>query len=151
MKEREEASYRMGRGGGGDDEAENHHHHLRFPEKKKKKKKKKSAGSRNWTNCFCYVLLFGKGAFLTPTRRTTLPPPNENILAPPPRPPQDYPTTNGGMHSGRSVGMRTLCIHVFFFARFGADLYAQYTKFLHRSPFGSLLRVRCWLGTTYIQ
>ena len=52
--------------------------------------------------------------------------------------------------NGSSVGMRTRCAHVFFFARFGAGSHARsvahWQKFLRRSSGGSLLRVRCWLG-----
>ena len=34
-----------------------------------------------------------------------------------------YPTSNGGMQNGSSVGTRARCMHVL--ARFGADLHAQ--------------------------
>ncbi len=52
-----------------------------------------------------------------------------------------YPTTNGCMQNGSSVGMYT---------QHSAYLHVTYllTKFLHRSTVESLLRVRrCWLGT----
>ncbi len=61
--------------------------------------------------------------------------------------PSYYPTTNGGMQNGSSVGKFTHCMHVF--ARFAPICMLSLcllTKFLHRSSVGSLLRVRCWLG-----
>ncbi len=60
-----------------------------------------------------------------------------------------YPTTNGGMQNGSSVGiLHTHCTHIF------AHLVpicmlsrSLLTEVLHRNSVGSLLRVRCWLGT----
>ncbi len=48
------------------------------------------------------------------------------------------PTTNGGVHTSLHVWHRFVC-------SVGAS-----TKFLHRSSVGSLLRVRCWLGSTIL-
>ncbi len=36
---------------------------------------------------------------------------------------QDYPTTNGGMQAGSSVGIHACCVHVF--CTFCTDLHAQ--------------------------
>ncbi len=61
-----------------------------------------------------------------------------------------YPTTNGGMQTGSSVGISTRCIHVL--APLGADLHAQSVIFnkknLQRSSVGSLSGVHCRLGRT---
>ncbi len=65
-----------------------------------------------------------------------------------PSPHHPYPTTNGGMQNGSSVGIYTHFIHVFF--TFGADLYVQ-SVLINKIPASelsrSLLSVRCWLGT----
>ncbi len=62
----------------------------------------------------------------------------------------DYPTTNGGMQNGSSVGIHVQ-ITCTIFARFVQSTCmlsrCLLTKFLHRSSVGSVLRVRCWLGT----
>ena len=60
------------------------------------------------------------------------------------------PTTYGGTQNGSSVGICTRCIHVF--TRFAPTCMLSpclLMKFLHWSSVGSLLRVRCWLGTPF--
>ncbi len=61
---------------------------------------------------------------------------------------QTHPTTNNSVQNGSSVGRCAQCTHVF--ARFAPICTLSpclSTKFLHRRSVGSLLRVRCWLGT----
>ncbi len=63
-----------------------------------------------------------------------------------------FPTTNGGMQNGSSVGLYTHCIHVFACLAQICTVWSVsaclLTRFLHRSSVGSLLRVRCWLGSS---
>ncbi len=57
--------------------------------------------------------------------------------------------TKGGTQNGSSVGICTRCIHVFASLVLICKLSrCLVTKFLHRSSVGSLLRVRCWLGSS---
>ena len=60
-----------------------------------------------------------------------------------------YPTTNGGMQNGSSVGIHYTLLACFctFFCMLTRLLLK---KLLHRSSVGSLLRVRCWLGSDFI-
>ncbi len=53
-----------------------------------------------------------------------------------------YPTTNGGVKNGGSVGT-----HVRRVCTFCMTSRCLLTKFLHRISVRSLFRVRCWLGT----
>ncbi len=63
-----------------------------------------------------------------------------------------FPTSNGGMQKGSSVGMCTHCIHVFAHLALICMLSRCLgTKFPHRSSGGSLLRVSCWLGYKSLQ
>ena len=59
-----------------------------------------------------------------------------------------YPTSNGGMQNGSSVGIGTCCIHVF--ARFAPICMLSrcfVTKFLQRRSVRTLLRMCCRLGS----
>ena len=61
-----------------------------------------------------------------------------------------YPTTNGGMQNGSSVGVYTRCIYTFFARLVPICLLSRCIlakKNLRRSSRGSLLRVHCWLGS----
>ena len=61
-----------------------------------------------------------------------------------------HPTSNGGMQNGSSVGIYIFTLHVHIFAHLAPIFMpsrCSQTKFLMRSSVGSLLRVRCWLGS----
>ena len=73
----------------------------------------------------------------------------QTLLSTHPLKSKSYPTTNGGMQNGSSVKTCTNCTHVF--ARLAPICmlgWCLFTKFLHWTSVGSLLRVRCWLGIT---
>ena len=62
------------------------------------------------------------------------------------------PTSKGGMQNGSSVGIPTRCARVFarLGARFACSVDDYQQKFLRRSSEGSLLRLHCWLGWSYV-
>ena len=65
---------------------------------------------------------------------------------------ESFPTTNGGMPNGSSVGIFTHCAHVFFLHVWAPTCVLRRclsTKFLLRSSDRSLSRVRCWLGSQF--